>query len=133
MSMYRVNFSKEEIESMYEKGVQLTRFKKPLDMERRGDKEFFYPAACQVGCITGLWAGNRFPLKFGSYSYSFSPLDSYFSIDNYCSIAAGLRVMGFRHPVEWFTTSPITYDMESPIFNQQGFKIMNTSAPPPED
>ena len=130
ISMRRVTLTKEDIEQLYEKGIHLTQFKKTLDFERRGDKEFFYPEACQVGSSTGLWGGNRFPLKFGTYSYSFSPLDIYFSIGNYCSIATGLRIMGYRHPMERFTTSSITYDTASPLFNRQDFRMKKTTVPP---
>ena len=45
----------------------------------------------------------------GSFSYSHSVLPNYTNVGRYTSIAKGLEVMGFQHPIERITTSPITY------------------------
>lgn len=48
-------------------------------------------------------------LPLGAYSYCHSPLRGVAEIGRYCSIATGVEVMGDDHPVDWVTTSPITY------------------------
>ena len=45
----------------------------------------------------------------GSFSYSHSVLPNYTNVGRYTSIAKGVEVMGFQHPIERITTSPITY------------------------
>lgn len=47
-------------------------------------------------------------MPLGAYSYS----HSHFRIEiigRYCSIGENLRIMGNAHPVDWVTTSPLTY------------------------
>lgn len=47
-------------------------------------------------------------MPLGAYSYA----HSHFRVDRigrYCSIGANIRVMGNAHPVDWVTTSPLTY------------------------
>lgn len=124
--MRKVYLVTSDIEKLYEKGVHITQFNREEDIAKRGNRDFFFPNGCQVGRRIGLWGGVDFPVKFGSYSYSFSPLKSCFSIGNYCSIATGLRIMGYRHPMERFTTSSITYDKGLPLFNRQDFKMKKT-------
>lgn len=46
----------------------------------------------------------------GAFSYMRSQPQLDMSIGRYCSIGTGLRVLGTTHPVERFTTSPLTYD-----------------------
>jgi len=49
----------------------------------------------------------------GAYSYSESPLPVDVSVGRYCSIALGVDVFRDRHPMEWATTSSITYDIDA--------------------
>lgn len=46
----------------------------------------------------------------GAFSYSCSRLANNVRIGRYCSIAAGVTLMGSQHPVTRFTTSPVTYN-----------------------
>lgn len=56
-----------------------------------------------------LHAGNQFP-RIGSFSYSHSPsLPREMTIGRYCSIAAGVTVLGPAHPTEWAMTSYMTF------------------------
>ena len=51
--------------------------------------------------------GRFMPLGAYSYSQSFMPHVSH--VGRYCSIGAGVHVMGARHPVDWVSTSPAFY------------------------
>ncbi|MEQ9876043.1 CatB-related O-acetyltransferase [Pectobacterium brasiliense] len=48
----------------------------------------------------------------GAYSYCCSPFPNEMSIGRYCSIASGVTIMGTQHPINRFTTSPLTYHDE---------------------
>lgn len=48
--------------------------------------------------------------SMGSFSYSNSPLAINLNIGRYCSIGKGFQVFGDHHPIERFTSSPITYN-----------------------
>jgi acetyltransferase-like isoleucine patch superfamily enzyme len=50
--------------------------------------------------------GFAHPMGAFSYNYTDTP---YLKAGRYCSIGNGLRVFGERHPMEWITTSNITY------------------------
>ena len=130
--MRKVLLTQETIYKLQENGIYMTVNNRPADVERRSNKEIFYPDNCTVGIKTGLWGGNKFPNSIGSYSYSFSPLDTFFSIGNYCSIAVGLKIIGYRHPMERFTTSSITYDGSCPLFNRKDFHMKKSPVPPME-
>ncbi len=56
----------------------------------------------------------------GAFSYSEAPLPTDLSIGRYCSIATGLEVLRERHPMEWATTSSITYDAD-PLHGYRAF------------
>ena len=56
-------------------------------------------------------AGNTL-FEMGAFSYSESPLPAGMKVGRYCSIAGGLKVFRDRHPIEWVTTSSVTYDFE---------------------
>ena len=49
--------------------------------------------------------------SMGLFSYSNSALDHRMAIGRYCSLSWGLSVLGSRHPIEWLTTSNITFDV----------------------
>ncbi len=74
----------------------------------------------------------------GAFSYAESPLPLEMQVGRYCSIALGLQVFLDRHPIEWATTSSITYDFAAHdgyrafvaahrVFNPEGFE----ATPPP--
>jgi acetyltransferase-like isoleucine patch superfamily enzyme len=50
--------------------------------------------------------------SIGSFAFSNSVLSAGvdLSIGRYCSIGSLLKIVGFRHPVEWLSTSGFTYD-----------------------
>lgn len=48
--------------------------------------------------------------SMGMHSYSASYLPNNFVVGRYCSIAPNVKVMGTQHPLDRFTTSPLTYD-----------------------
>lgn len=60
---------------------------------------------------TTFWAGSgRNLLTMGAFSYTHSTLPHLVSVGRYTSIAAGLKVMGDNHPVDWLSTSPVFYN-----------------------
>ena len=128
--MKKVFLNKEYLRELNEKGVFLTKFGRDSDFVRRGGRDFFYPEECKIGSSSCILSGIVFPSNLGTYSYSGSPLDGCLSIGNYCSISDGLRIMERQHPIERFTTSSITYDKVSPMFNSNNFKMKKIYAPP---
>lgn len=129
--MGKFYLSKDVINDLHAERIFLTALK-PADSDGgRIGREYSYPEGCMVGRGCGLKVGTKFPARLGSYSYSRSALETYFSIGNYCSIAAGLRVITARHPMERFTTSSITYDAVAPMFNHDDFTMRKTPIPPP--
>lgn len=55
--------------------------------------------------------------SMGSFSYSYAALSHGLTVGRYCSIAPRLTVTGVRHPHEWLTTSPCTYDRKFAMFD----------------
>jgi len=49
----------------------------------------------------------------GAFSYAESELPTDLQIGRYCSIALGFDVFRDRHPIEWATSSSITYDFDA--------------------
>ena len=49
----------------------------------------------------------------GAFSYSEGALDVAVEVGRYCSIAAGVCALRDRHPMEWASTSSITYDIDA--------------------
>lgn len=68
-----------------------------------------------------LWEMGAF-----SYSHSLLPINSI--VGRYCSIAGGLKVIGPEHPLDCFTTSPITYEYEFLGGNAQPFPLKSIKA-----
>ena len=58
------------------------------------------------------------PLRVGSFTYSWSDLDSNMTVGRYCSIAHGLKLMGGRHALERMTTSPFSTSTNQRIFHE---------------
>lgn len=48
--------------------------------------------------------------SMGAYSYSCSKLPNNAVVGRFCSIAIGVTLMGTQHPIDRFTTSPLTYN-----------------------
>jgi virginiamycin A acetyltransferase len=63
----------------------------------------------EVEPYIGIFAGNHVR-KMGSFSYSHSSLEMDIEIGRYCSLGAGIRVAGGRHPIESLSSSNFTYD-----------------------
>ena len=76
--------------------------------------------------------------QMGAFSYSETSLPPLLRVGRYCSIALGLQLFRERHPIEWATTSSVTYD-----FGPDGYTSFNAAhrdfgmdyakAEPPED
>ncbi len=64
------------------------------------------PITIEESCI---FPKSKYIWSMGSYSYSHSVLPNYATVGRYTSIAKGVEVMGFQHPIERITSSPITY------------------------
>lgn len=65
----------------------------------------------QIEPYTTFWGGTgRSLVTMGAFSYTHSVLPPLISVGRYTSIAAGLKVMGESHPVEWLSTSPVFYN-----------------------
>ena len=125
--MRKIFISREIVNKLHARKIFMTD-RIPDGIEGRINREYIYPDDCEIGANCGLLGGMRFPKTFGFYSYSFSPLDIFFSIGNYCSIAKGMQLLGVRHPMERFTTSSVTYDTWSPIFKGD-FKLKRQLPP----
>ncbi|MBQ9682091.1 MAG: CatB-related O-acetyltransferase [Neisseriaceae bacterium] len=61
----------------------------------------FYNTAYRVG-------DRVYPM--GAYSYSSTNLPLEIKVGNYCSIAGGIKMRGWEHPITAFTTNHIAYD-----------------------
>ncbi|MFC6292825.1 CatB-related O-acetyltransferase [Macrococcus epidermidis] len=56
-----------------------------------------------------IFAGTNFFFTMGAFSYTRSLLPMNTIVGRYCSIAMDVTRMGINHPINRFTTSPITY------------------------
>lgn len=77
----------------------------------------------------GYWVGKTAP-RMGAFSYSFSGLPLGVQIGRYCSIASGVTVMGFQHPIDMVSTSAALYEQRSKMMRLafedagvEGFKL----------
>lgn len=66
------------------------------------------PSTLKIEENTAFHAGYLL-WSMGSYSYSYSELERTTIVGRYCSIAEGVTVLGYQHPLNRFTTSTITY------------------------
>jgi len=69
-----------------------------------------FPRAAMLEPYSCFPAGNSL-CSMGAFSYAESALPGDLKIGRYCSIALGLDIFRDRHPIEWATTSSITYDI----------------------
>jgi acetyltransferase-like isoleucine patch superfamily enzyme len=67
------------------------------------------PAGVQLRPYTSFNAGNILA-SLDVFSYTNSELSSLIKAGRYCSIANGVKVMGYRHPYERISSSAFTYD-----------------------
>ncbi|WP_122097387.1 CatB-related O-acetyltransferase [Rahnella sp. Larv3_ips] len=64
--------------------------------------------------------------SMGAYSYACSKLPNNLTTGRFCSLAAGVRIMGPQHPIHRFTTSPLTYhDFFSKVAQEQFGETLN--------
>lgn len=63
----------------------------------------------EIEPFTGFYGGNAL-CPMGAFSYSRSGVRPGLRIGRYCSIATGLTFLGSRHPIEWVTSSNVTYE-----------------------
>lgn len=71
-----------------------------------------YPKNLRIEPHCVFAAGNTLN-TMGLCSYSRSNLTEHTVVGRYSSIATNMRVMGFQHPMERFTTSPISYTLNT--------------------
>lgn len=68
------------------------------------------PDDIELESYSTFWSGSgRQLVTMGAFSYTGSTLNPMISVGRYTSIAAGLKVMGNRHPLERISTSPVFY------------------------
>ncbi|MBP7253406.1 MAG: CatB-related O-acetyltransferase [Alphaproteobacteria bacterium] len=70
-------------------------------------------------------------ISIRSFSYTPPQMDPGVKVGRYCSIAAGLRVLQHRHPIEWLTTSPFSYHTGD-IYNA-AYQAFRLGTAPPHD
>ena len=54
--------------------------------------------------------GPVLPRTMGAFSYARSPILPYVSVGRYCSIGKSLDFLSDRHPSDWGSTSPFSYE-----------------------
>ena len=54
--------------------------------------------------------GTVIPNAIGAFSYSLSRCDLHMNIGRYCSIAAGVVLMGSSHPDDWVSSHPFSHN-----------------------
>lgn len=57
-----------------------------------------------------IWTRDFRPVSLLMHSYCRSPLAGKITVGRYSSIGRSVKVMGFQHPYDRITTSPITYE-----------------------
>nr|WP_207704568.1 CatB-related O-acetyltransferase [Enterococcus sp. 665A]MBO1342265.1 CatB-related O-acetyltransferase [Enterococcus sp. 665A] len=89
-----------------------------------GDR-IIVPSTLCLEPYTSFDVGNKL-CDTGSYTYSSTSLPMYSKVGRYCSIAPNVKMMGFQHPVDRFTTSHIVYATHYPAKN--GYKDLGEQA-----
>ena len=79
--------------------------------------ELNYLVGAKIEPYSAFMVGNHL-WEMGAFSYSWSKFSIKTKIGRYCSIAADVKLMGFRHPYEWLTTSSTTYDKNFIIYQK---------------
>ncbi len=86
------------------------------DRLREGE-DLFFDEGTSVEPYCAFLRGNTL-VDMGSFSYSHSELPPGVIVGRYCSIASGLTIIGLRHPLEYVSTSPFTYNNTFIILKQ---------------
>lgn len=86
----------------------------PKDLElkysRISDKDIcVFPNKFIIEPYSAFFSGKSF-CSMGCYSCTNSPLPDFVVVGRFCSIAKNLSFFGFNHPIDFITTSSITYD-----------------------
>lgn len=68
------------------------------------------PSNCVLEPFSHVLEGYKMPAALGSFSYSRSELNQQASIGRYCSLASGIDWMGWDHPKDWASTSPVFFE-----------------------
>jgi len=76
---------------------------------------FVFRDDVEIEPFTGFYGGNAL-CPMGSFSYSRSGVRPGLRVGRYCSIATGLTFLGSRHPIEWVTSSNVTYERGGALF-----------------
>ncbi|MFL1461570.1 CatB-related O-acetyltransferase [Roseococcus sp. DSY-14] len=76
---------------------------------------------------TGLYGGRYRPsiggdfgsglFSCGAFTYSYSAIHDEVTVGRYCSISAGLAFLDSHHPLDWVTTSAVTFRPKNPLFH----------------
>lgn len=59
--------------------------------------------------------------SMGCFSYSASPLPNNMIVGRFCSIAPNVNIMGTQHPINRFTSSPLTYNSRFSLLAKRDF------------
>lgn len=81
------------------------------------------PIIIEESCI---FPKTKYIWSMGSYSYSHSVLPNYVTVGRNTSIAKNVEVMGFQHPIDRITTSPVTY---CDLFGANSGQVTTCSSP----
>jgi acetyltransferase-like isoleucine patch superfamily enzyme len=65
---------------------------------------------CAIEPYVNLPTGQVLPRALGAFSYTHSALHPNMTVGRYCSIARGLTYFAEAHPLDWATSSPVTFD-----------------------
>lgn len=104
MTRHDVGYSKELHDFLAKRKVFLSSTGRYRDSTRLVISE-----AVAMEPYSGIYAGTAL-CSIGSFSYSRSGVKPGMRIGRYCSIASGLMIGGTRHPIEWATSSNISYE-----------------------
>jgi acetyltransferase-like isoleucine patch superfamily enzyme len=77
---------------------------------KAGDRLGLLPG-CRLEPYSNITMGPYIPAAIGAFSYSHSDLRPALHIGRYASIGENVRFMGDRHPIEWVSSSPFSYDL----------------------
>ncbi|WP_417235174.1 CatB-related O-acetyltransferase [Arthrobacter sp.] len=112
MARRRIDATEEMQQRLKSQGVYLT-----MSGKARKIGSLVVEDAAVIEKYVGVYAGTALS-SMGSFSYTRSGLKPGMQIGRYCSIASGLVIGGTRHPLEWVTTSNISYERRGALAHQ---------------